>query len=168
MRPGIYVRARLFILKRRAAVPQLTQNQYEFSTPSTPAPSNTLDGSDADLTVVPGATRYSSAKRVREPVDMFSTCKYADRMPVMVQIRNVPSDLHRELKARAALEGMSLSDYLLRELRHALDRPTLDEIPKQLSSRQPVRPHPAPAAAVRREEEPLIIVDPSAANCASK
>jgi hypothetical protein len=44
-------------------------------------------------------------------------------MPVMVQIRNVASDLHRELKARAALEGMSLSDYLLRELRHALDRP---------------------------------------------
>ena len=80
---------------------------------------------------------------------MCSTCKYANRMPVMVQIRNVPSELHRELKARAALEGMSLSDYLLRELRHALDRPTLDEMRKRLSSRQPVRPHPGPAAAVR-------------------
>ena len=72
-------------------------------------------------------------------------------MPVIVQIRNVPSDMYRELKARAALEGMSLSDYLLRELRHALDRPTLDE--KRLSSRQPVRPHPAPAAAVRAERK---------------
>jgi antitoxin FitA len=72
-------------------------------------------------------------------------------MPVMVQIRNVPSHLHRKLKARAALEGMSLSDYLLRELRHALDRPTLDEIRKRLASRQPVRPRPAPAAAVRAE-----------------
>ena len=71
---------------------------------------------------------------------MCPTCKYADRMPVMVQIRNVPSDLHRELKARAALEGMSLSDYLLREVRYALGRPTLDEIRKRLSSRQPVRP----------------------------
>jgi plasmid stability protein len=84
-------------------------------------------------------------------VDMCSTCKYADRMPIMVQIRNVPSDLHRELKARAALEGMSLSDYLLRELRHALDRPTLDEMRKRLSRRQSVQPHPPPAAAVRAE-----------------
>src|SRR5579864_302579 len=86
-------------------------------------------------------------------VDMRWACKYADRMPVMVQIRNVPSELHRELKARAALEGMSLSEYLLRELRHALERPSLDEIRKRLSRRQPVRPHPAPAAAVRAERK---------------
>jgi antitoxin FitA len=88
-----------------------------------------------------------------QSIDMCSTCKYADRMSIMVQIRNVPSDVHRELKARAALEGMSLSDYLLRELRHALDRPTLDEIRKRLSTRRPVRPHPAPAAAVRAERK---------------
>jgi len=74
-------------------------------------------------------------------------------MPVMVQIRNVPSELHRELKARAALEGMSLSDYLLRELRHALDRPTLDEMRERLSRRQSARPHPAPAVAVRAERK---------------
>jgi len=84
---------------------------------------------------------------------MRFACKYADHMPVMVQIRNVPSDLHRELKARAALEGMSLSDYLLRELRQALDRPTLDEIRKRLNTRQPTRPRPAPAAAVRAERK---------------
>ena len=82
---------------------------------------------------------------------MWSTCTYADRMSVMVQIRNVPSELHRELKARAALEGMSLSEYLLRELRHALDRPTLEEMRKRLASRQPVRPRLAPAAAVRAQ-----------------
>jgi antitoxin FitA len=86
-------------------------------------------------------------------VDMRFTCKHAHHMPIMVQIRNVPTELHRELKARAALEGMSLSDYLLRELRHALDRPTLDEIRKRLSRRQAVRPHPAPAAAVRAERK---------------
>lgn len=74
-------------------------------------------------------------------------------MSIMVQIRNVPSDLHRELKARAALEGMSLSDYLLRELRQALDRPTLDEIRKRLAGRQAVRPHPGTAAAVRAERK---------------
>ena len=84
---------------------------------------------------------------------MCSTCEYADRMPVMVQIRNVPSDLHRQLKARAALEGMSLSDYLLRELRHSIDRPTLEEMRKRLSSRQRVRPRPSPAAAVRAERK---------------
>lgn len=84
-------------------------------------------------------------------IDMCNTCKHATHMPVMVQIRNVPSDLHRELKARAALEGMSLSDYLLRELRHALDRPTVEEMRKRLSTREPVRLRPAPAAAVRAE-----------------
>lgn len=84
-------------------------------------------------------------------VDMCSACNYADRMSVMVQIRNVPSDLHRELKARAALEGMSLSDYLLRELRQALERPTLEEMRKRLERRQPVKVQPQPAAAVRAD-----------------
>src|SRR5437762_2528893 len=40
-------------------------------------------------------------------------------MSTMIQIRNVPGDLHRRLKARAALAGMSLSDYLLHEIRRA-------------------------------------------------
>jgi hypothetical protein len=69
----------------------------------------------------------------------------------MGQIPKMPSDLHRELKARAAFEGISLSDYLLRELRHVLYRPILDEIRKRLSGRQPIRPYPAPASAVRAE-----------------
>jgi plasmid stability protein len=73
-------------------------------------------------------------------------------MSVMVQIRNMPSDLHRQLKARAALEGMSLSDYLLREARRAVERPTLEEMERRLASRAPVRPRPAPAA-VRSERE---------------
>lgn len=74
-------------------------------------------------------------------------------MSPMIQTRNVPSELHRELKARAALEGMSLSDYLLRELRHVLDRPTLDEFRRRLSSRQSTRPRPSPTAAVRAERD---------------
>lgn len=107
---------------------------------------------EAEFEAGGGLRRIETAAREgSRSLDMCFTCKYADHMPVMVQIRNVPSDLHRELKARAALEGMSLSDYLLRELRHALDRPTLDEIRKRLASRQQVRPHPAPAAAVRAE-----------------
>lgn len=81
-------------------------------------------------------------------------CKGKGRSPESkAQIRNVPSHLHRELKARAALEGMSLSDYLLRELRRALERPSLNEIRKRLSRRQSVRPHPEPAAAVHAERK---------------
>jgi antitoxin FitA len=58
---------------------------------------------------------------------MRFTCKYAPSMASMIQIRNVPPTLHRRLKARAALEGMSLSDYLLREVRWAAERPTIEE-----------------------------------------
>ena len=42
----------------------------------------------------------------------------------LVQIRNVPADFHRRLKARAATEGMSMSAYVLREIGKSLDRPT--------------------------------------------
>ncbi|MGE0455698.1 MAG: hypothetical protein AB7Q30_19350 [Vicinamibacteria bacterium] len=56
----------------------------------------------------------------------------------MVQIRNVPTELHRRLKARAAIEGMSMSDYVMRELRKALDRPTRQEVLDRLRA-QPVR-----------------------------
>ena len=69
----------------------------------------------------------------------------------MVQIRNVPADLHRRLKGRSAIEGMSMSDYVLRELRKALDRPTRQEVLERLSSR-PVRKLRRSAAQVVRQE----------------
>ncbi len=53
----------------------------------------------------------------------------------MVQIRNVPDEFHRRLKARAALEGMSMSDYILREVGKALDRPTRLEVLERLHKR---------------------------------
>jgi hypothetical protein len=53
---------------------------------------------------------------------------YVVHMTAMIQIRNVPDALHRQLKSRAALAGMSLSDYLLGELRRVAERPTLDEL----------------------------------------
>lgn len=82
---------------------------------------------------------------------MRCTWEYNDCMSTMVQIRNVPPEMHRALKSRAALAGMSLSDYLLGELRGVLERPTLDEMKKRLAQRSRVQPHPAPAAAVRAE-----------------
>jgi antitoxin FitA len=71
----------------------------------------------------------------------------------MIQIRNVPDDLHRKLKARAALAGMSLSDYLLREVRRSAELPTADEIRRRLAAREVVRPRTSSADAVREERE---------------
>jgi uncharacterized protein (DUF1778 family) len=70
-------------------------------------------------------------------------------MSTMIQIRNVPEDLHRKLKARASLAGMSLSDFLLAEARRAADRPTPDEIKRRLEGLSSVK-FPGGAAEVRR------------------
>ena len=69
----------------------------------------------------------------------------------MVQIRNVPTELHRKLKARAAIEGLSMSEFVMRELLKALDRPTRQEILDRLKAR-PVRRLRRPAAEVIRDE----------------
>jgi len=70
-------------------------------------------------------------------------------MTTMVQIRNVPEALHRRLKARAALEGMSMSDYVLREIRKALDRPSRQEVLDRLAARPARRLKREPAAVIR-------------------
>ncbi len=56
-------------------------------------------------------------------------------MSKMIQLRNVPDALHRTLKARAALAGMSLSDYLLAEIREIAERPTLSELRDRVQKR---------------------------------
>jgi len=71
----------------------------------------------------------------------------------MIQIRNVPDALHRQLKSRAALAGMSLSDYLLSEIRQVAERPTLDELRSRLARRASVTLSESPAAAVRAERD---------------
>jgi plasmid stability protein len=74
-------------------------------------------------------------------------------MNIMVQIRNVPEALHRRLKSRAALAGMSLSDYLLSEMREIAERPTIAELRARLEHRGAVNPSEAPADAVRAERD---------------
>ena len=74
-------------------------------------------------------------------------------MSMMIQLRHVPDELHRKLKARAAQAGMSLSDYLLREIRQVAERPTVAELRARLAERRPVRPKAAPAQAVRAERD---------------
>ena len=71
----------------------------------------------------------------------------------MIQIRNVPDDLHRLLKASAALEGLTLSDYLLREARRLVERPSREDLLARLRGRPPVRTRVAPSRAVRRERD---------------
>lgn len=56
-------------------------------------------------------------------------------MPKMIQIRDVPDDVHRILKARAAAAGMSLSDYLKHDLESAASQPSVQEIDARISAR---------------------------------
>jgi hypothetical protein len=74
-------------------------------------------------------------------------------MAKMIQLRHVPDSLHRRLKARAALAGLSLSDYLIREAHKSLERPTDEEIFDRLQRRSRVTPRIKPADAVRRERD---------------
>lgn len=74
-------------------------------------------------------------------------------MSKMIQIRNVPGDLHATLKARAAMAGQSLSDYLLTELRRFAEKPTAEDMRRRLATRSSVRPRVSPERAVRAERE---------------
>jgi plasmid stability protein len=71
----------------------------------------------------------------------------------MIQLRNVPDALHRRLKARAAMAGMSLSDYLLAEIKEIAERPTLPELRERLHQRKPVAVQLDTARIVREERE---------------
>lgn len=82
-------------------------------------------------------------------LDMRSACDYRYRMSKMIQLRNVPDDLHRTLKSRAALAGKSLSDYLLAEIREVACRPTLEELEARLRSRTPIESSLDPVDLIR-------------------
>lgn len=80
-------------------------------------------------------------------------CRYLRPMAKMIQLRNVPDDLHRRLKQRAARENMSLSDYLIREVRAVAERPTVEDIIARIEKRPAVRISESSADAVRAERE---------------
>jgi plasmid stability protein len=71
-------------------------------------------------------------------------------MSKMIQIRDVPEKVHSTLKARAASEGMSLSDYIKRELERTAERPTMREWLEQTGQTKPI-PSKRSAAEVVRE-----------------
>jgi hypothetical protein len=71
----------------------------------------------------------------------------------MIQLRHVPDALHRQLKARAALSGLSLSDYLIREVRKIAEQPTPEEMRERLRRRDPFRGKISPTDLVRAERD---------------
>ncbi|MFQ5765032.1 MAG: hypothetical protein ACE5GT_08895 [Rhodospirillales bacterium] len=71
----------------------------------------------------------------------------------MIQIRNVPDAIHRRLKARAAMAGMSLSDYLLAEIRDAAERPTLDDLRQRLERLARMDLDMPPTEVIRAERD---------------
>lgn len=71
----------------------------------------------------------------------------------MIQIRNVPESLHRRMKSRAALAGMSLSDYLLAELRQIAEMPTMEEMRERLARLPPVQLSISPTELLREERD---------------
>ncbi len=76
---------------------------------------------------------------------------YANCMPT-IQVRNVSEETSRALKAKAALEGRSLSDYLLRELDRLATRPSRAELLERIASRGVAALEPA--AQVLAEQRP--------------
>ena len=84
---------------------------------------------------------------------MLCTCKYVVYMSKMIQLRNVPETLHRTLKSRAAMEGKSLSDYLIGLIREMAERPTVAELRAQLKKREPVELEISAAEIIRQERD---------------
>ncbi len=74
-------------------------------------------------------------------------------MPKMIQIRGVPDPLHRTLKARAAREGMSLSDYLKRELARTAEQPTMQEWLERTAKLPRLRPRRSAVEVIRELRE---------------
>jgi len=74
-------------------------------------------------------------------------------MSHMIQIRNVPTRLHRALKARAAMEGKSMSDLLLEQIEASLALPSESELRARLRDAEPFDIAESSAGLIRRERD---------------
>jgi len=86
-------------------------------------------------------------------MDMRRTFLYAEDMSKMIQVRDVPEQVHSTLKARAAREGMSLSDFIKRELARAAERPTMREWLEFTKRAKPIPTNRSAAEIVRELRE---------------
>jgi plasmid stability protein len=71
----------------------------------------------------------------------------------MIQIRNVPDDLHRALKVRAAREGTTMSELILRELPRIAHQPSIKEIEARIKSREQIRGLKSTAELIREDRD---------------
>jgi plasmid stability protein len=74
-------------------------------------------------------------------------------MSKMIQLRHVPDAVHRKLKARAAMKGMSLSDYLVREVTQLTEQPTMQEVLAEIRKLSPVEWREPVVETIRRMRE---------------
>lgn len=74
-------------------------------------------------------------------------------MSKMIQLRNVSEALHRQLKSRAALAGLPLSDYLIREVRKIAEQPTPEDLRRRLQERETYSGKNSPTQALRAERD---------------
>ena len=84
---------------------------------------------------------------------MCFTCDNVERMSKMIQIRNVPDDVHREAKVRAARAGMTLSAYLLRQIERALEVPDMEDLMERIGSLERIRTTETAAEIIRAERD---------------
>jgi plasmid stability protein len=74
-------------------------------------------------------------------------------MATMIQIRNVPDAVHRQIKARASLAGMSMSEFILQELQRVIERPSREELLDRLAKLPGVEVEPSPSELIRTERD---------------
>ena len=84
---------------------------------------------------------------------MLLTCNGDSPMSKMIQIRNVPESLHKRLKSRAAMTGMSLSDYLLAEIENLAALPTEQELRQRISGSDPFDMSNSSAEIIRKDRD---------------
>lgn len=87
---------------------------------------------------------------------MYTCVAHASKlgnMAKMIQLRHVPDGLHRQLKARAAMAGLSLSDFLVREVRKIAEQPSPEEMAERLRQREPYRGKLSPTQVLREERD---------------
>jgi plasmid stability protein len=91
----------------------------------------------------------------RSVLDMCFVWAHVQCMSKMIQIRNVPDEVHKALKIRATKEGMSLSDYLLREVTKVAGTLSVQEVVERAARRGPVELDEDPVDTIRRLRGPL-------------
>ncbi len=74
-------------------------------------------------------------------------------MSKMIQLRNVSDALHRQLKSRAAMAGLPLSDFLIREVRKITEHPSAEDMRKRLQERESYAGKQSPTQALRSERD---------------